>query len=153
LLLIAMVVDDIDAASDCMIHIWYSALIRESDLNILQQQVRPLIDDVCTKIAGRSSDSLCGKTWTFGKRSVRVVLDKSSWDRLLLFHDVPAGLDTHQAQTCRANITLADSRKDYRDRYMCLIPRSHRVAFSRFREDGVLLPFGFPRHDFRVPNP
>lgn len=153
LLLIAMVVEDIDTASDCMVHLWYSALIRESHLKILQQQVRPLVKDVCTKIADKSSDTLCGKTWTFGQCSVRVVLEKSSWGRLLSFLDVPAGLDAHRAQTGRANITLAESRKDYRDRYMCLIRPSHRIAFSKFREDGLLLPFGLPRHDFRVPNP
>lgn len=153
LLLVAMVVENIDTASDCMIHLWYSALIRESDLNILQQQVRPLVNDICTKIAERPSGSLYGKTWVFGQRSVRVVLEKSAWSRLLSFLDVPAGLDAHQAQKDRTNITLAESRKDYRDRYMCLTPHTHRVAFSRFREDGLLLPFGFPRHDFRVPNP
>lgn len=153
LLLIAMVVEDIDTASDCMIHLWYSALVRESDLNVLQQQLRPLIIDVCTKIADKTSATLHGKTWTFGQRSVRVVLEKSSWSRLLSFLDVPAGLDRRQSQTGRAKITLAESRKDYRDRYMCLIPPSQRVPFSRFREDGLLLPFGFPRHDFQVPNP
>lgn len=153
LLLIAMVVEDIDTAANCMIHLWYSALIRDSDLNVLQQQVRPLINDVCTKIADKPSDGLFGKTWTFGQRSVRVVLEKPSWIRLLSFLDVPAGLDAHQAQAIRAEITLAESRKEYRDRYLYSIPQTHRVAFTRFREDGLLLPFGFPRHDFQVPNP
>lgn len=153
LLLVAMVVEDIDAASDCMVHLWYSALVRESDLNILHQQIRPLIIDVCTKIADKACATLHAKTWTFGQRSVRVILRKSSWSRLLSFLDMPTGLDTDQAQTRRTNITVAESRRDYRDRYLCLIPSSHRVPFSRFREDGLLLPFGFPRHDFQVPNP
>lgn len=153
LLLIAMVVENIDTASDCMISLWYSALIRESDLSVLQQQVRPLINDICTKIAEKADDGLFAKTWVFGQRSVRAVLNKSSWNRLLSFFDVPAGLDIHQAQKGRTDITLAESRTDYRDRYLCSIPRLHRVPFNRFREDGLLLPFGFPRKGFQVPNP
>ncbi|KAL3461958.1 hypothetical protein BJX64DRAFT_288910 [Aspergillus heterothallicus] len=153
LLLIATVVEDVDTASDCMIHLWYSALVRESDFNILQQHVRPVIMDVCRKISDRPSGTLLAKTWTFGQSSIRVVLEKSTWDRLLSFLDVPVGLDAHQAQGVRRNITLAESRKDYRDRYMCCIPNRERLSFSRFREDGILLPFGFPRHEFVVPNP
>lgn len=108
LLLIAMVVEDIERASDCMIHLWYSALIRESDLDIIQQQVRPLVNDICTKIADRPSGGSYAKTWSFGQRSVRVVLDKASWSRLLSFLDVPAGLDAQQAQKSRADVMLAE---------------------------------------------
>lgn len=82
MLVIALVVDNIDEAIDCMIHVWYSALIRRSDLNILQQQIRPLMESVCEKIKNKAPGGLLGKTWTFGQRSLRLVLEKSSWDRL-----------------------------------------------------------------------
>ncbi|KAL4749304.1 hypothetical protein BDW72DRAFT_214109 [Aspergillus terricola var. indicus] len=153
LLLVGLIVDDIDVAVDCIIHLWYSALIRESDLNILQKQVRPLIDDICRKIAAKPLGTILRKTWTFKGRSLRVALARSEWNQLLRLLDVPPGLNAQQALAIRADITLAESRKDYRDRYMCCIPPVHRVAFHKFCEDGLVVPFGFPRGEFQVPNP
>ncbi|KAL4973168.1 hypothetical protein BDW66DRAFT_168860 [Aspergillus desertorum] len=141
LLLVALVVDDVDIAVDCIIHLWYSAFIRESDLNILQQQVRPLIDEICMKTAAKL------------RHSFRVVLAKSAWSQLLQSLDVSPGLDAQRAQAVRTNVTLAESRKDYRDRYLYCISPAHRVAYHKFREDGLLVPFGFPRGEFQVPNP
>lgn len=153
MLLVALVVDNIDDAIECIIHIWYSVLIRRSDLDILQQRIRPLIEDVCGKIKTNTPGNLVAKVWAFGQRSLRLVLPKSSWDRLLSFVAVTAGLTAERAQQIRATVTLAESRKDYRDRHLLLQSRFRRVAKQRFWEDGLLLPFGYPRHDFREPNP
>ncbi|RJE17186.1 hypothetical protein PHISCL_10477, partial [Aspergillus sclerotialis] len=45
LLLIALVVENVDEAVECVIHVWYSALVRESDIDILHCRIRPLIED------------------------------------------------------------------------------------------------------------
>jgi hypothetical protein len=45
-LLIAFTVEDRDRAVDCVIHTWYSALVRQSDLDILQGRIRPLLEAV-----------------------------------------------------------------------------------------------------------
>jgi len=153
MLLIALVVDNIDEAIDCMIHVWYSALIRRSDLNILQQQIRPLIESVCEKIQNKEPGGLLGKTWTFGQRSLRLVLKKSSWDSLLFFMNIPDGLTAERASQIRTAVTLAKCRKDYRDRHLLFQSPSHRIARNRFCGDGLLLPFGSRRYDFREPNP
>lgn len=153
LLLITLVVENVDEAVDCMIHLWYSTLVRESDIGILESRVRPLIDDVCQKVKNKAPGSLLAKTWTFGLRSLRVVLEKSSWDHLLSFTNKPAGLTAEQALKIRATNALAKSRIDYRDRYMCCLSPLQRIAFNKFRQDGLLLPFGFPRREFNQPNP
>ncbi|PYI11901.1 hypothetical protein BO78DRAFT_440822 [Aspergillus sclerotiicarbonarius CBS 121057] len=153
LLLLSLAVEEADEAVDCIIHLWYSAFVRESDIDILQRRVRPLIEDVCGKIKGKTAESLFAKTWKFGQRSLRVVLKKSSWSRLLHFMEVPASLTVERARMIRAANTLAESRQDYRDRHMCCLSPSHRIAFNKFRHDGLLLPFGYPRHEFQVPNP
>ncbi|GFF81194.1 hypothetical protein IFM60648_05945 [Aspergillus lentulus] len=153
LLLIALIVDQVDEAVDCIIHLWYSAFVRESHTDLLRHRIRPLVEDVCNKIKDKKPGSLLGKTWTFGRHSLRVVLERSSWDRLLSLVDPPAGLTADRARELRAAITLAESRKDYRDRFMYCQSPSHRIAFQKFREDGLLLPFGSSRHEFRVPNP
>ena len=153
MLLIALVVDNIDEVVDRIIHVWYSALIRKSDLNILQQRIRPLIESVCEKIKSKVPESYLGKTWTFGQRSLRLVLRKSSWDSLLVFMTVPEGLTAERAKQIRTAVTLSESRKDYRDRNLLLQTPSHRIAKNRFWEEGLLLPFGSRRYEFREPNP
>ncbi|KAL5342064.1 hypothetical protein BJX70DRAFT_386470 [Aspergillus crustosus] len=135
ILLLGLLVDDAEKAIDCMIHVWYSALIRQSDLHVIQHQIRPLIQTICEKIKDKKEDALLAQTWMFGQQSYRLVLTKVSWDRLLSFTQMPSGC-----------VTLAGSRKDYRDRQLFCQQPSHRVAFLKFREDGLLLPFGFPRN-------
>ncbi|KAJ5674949.1 uncharacterized protein N7477_004883 [Penicillium maclennaniae] len=110
LLLIGLVVENPDEAVHSIIHLWYSALVRESNIDILHTRIRPLIQDICMKIKHKPSKILLANT-------------------------------------------LAHSRRDRRDRYMTCLPPSERIAFHKFRQNGLLLPFGFPRHDFTEPNP
>lgn len=153
MLLIALVVKDMDKAAECIIHIWYSALIRQSDFDILQQQIRPMIESVCQKTEGKPGGSLLSKTWSFDNRSLKLVLQKSVWDALLTFIDNRNGLTAEKAHEVRKAITLAEERKDFRDRHLSFQSDFHRVALTRFRQDGLLLPFGTPRDDFKHPNP
>lgn len=153
LLLIALVVDDIDKATDCIIHVWYSALVRKSDIDILQQQIRPMIEEICQKTKGKAANSLLAKTWTFGQRSLRLVLQKSAWDTLLKSLDSPGGLNAAQANEVRKAVTLSEERRDFLDRHLMFQADFHRVALTRFREDGLLLPFGDSRGEFQHPNP
>ncbi|KAF5564049.1 hypothetical protein FPANT_14199, partial [Fusarium pseudoanthophilum] len=153
MLLVALTAEDRDEAIDCMIHIWYSASIRKSHSDILKQRVRPLIETVCDKIKGKPANKILGKTWTFGKRSLRLVLQKSAWDKLLSFTDVPKGLTLTKANEVRRSVTLAESRVDYRERHFLFLVPPLRVAKRRYREDGLLLSFGAQRSDFCEPNP
>lgn len=153
LLLVGLVADDINNAAECIIHVWYSALLRKSAIDILQHRIRPLIEEVCNKLEGKAANSLLAKTWTFGQRSLRLVLTKSAWDALLAFAGNPDGLTKEQANEARQKVTLAEDRIDFRDRHLFLNSGHHRVALMRFREDGLLLPFGAPRDEFHHPNP
>ncbi|CAK4027567.1 Hypothetical predicted protein [Lecanosticta acicola] len=151
--LIALTFDKTTDAVECMLHVWYSATIRQSDFDILINQVRPLIETVVDKIAGKASNQVLGKTWTFGANSCRVELPKCLWDQLLAYFEVPKGLTAEGAYKIRKDVTLARERVDYRDRHMLLQIPAHRVGMSKFREDGILLPLGNSREKFTVPNP
>lgn len=153
ILLVALVTVDVDQAAECIIHIWYSALLRDSDVDIIEKQVRPMIEAVCHKTEGKPGSNLLAKTWTFEHRSLRLVLQKRAWDALLCFVDCRRGLKADEAHAIRKAVTLAEDRKDYRDRNLSFQRNFHRVALTRFREDGLLLPFGTPRADFKHPNP
>lgn len=153
MLLIALTAEEHDDTIDCMIHVRYSAFIRDSDLQLLNLRVRPLIEGVCNKIRDKPTNTILGKTWKFGLSSFRLVLEKVSWDKLLTFLEVPGGLTVENANQLRTAVTLAESRVDYRDRSFLFLPSSHRVARYRFRQDGLLLPFGASRSGFQHPNP
>ncbi|KAL7652452.1 hypothetical protein ACMYSQ_009737 [Aspergillus niger] len=122
-------------------------------MELLGRRVRPLIEDFCRKVKDATPGSLIPNTWKFGQRSLRVILDKESWSRLLTYFDVPTGLTVERARSIRTANSLAELRIAFREYYMSCLPPSHRIAFHKFREDGLLLPFGHPRHEFRVPNP
>ncbi|EXJ70466.1 uncharacterized protein A1O5_06535 [Cladophialophora psammophila CBS 110553] len=143
------------ALTETLIHVWYSALLPPKVSSELQIRVKPLIDEVCRGIAHKPADSLLGKTWRFPSgSSLRLVLKKEDWLLFQSFVDMPKGLTEDQARKIRVAVTLAPERADYRDRwYFKDETPSMRIAKQRFREDGLLLPFGHPRHEFRIPNP
>ncbi|OBS15940.1 hypothetical protein FPOA_12899 [Fusarium poae] len=76
-----------------------------------------------------------------------------SQDKLLSFLDVPGGLTAKKANEIRTAVTLTESRVDYRGRSFLFLPSSHRIARYRFRQNGLLLPFGASRREFQQPNP
>ena len=152
LLLIALSFDTATAAT-MMIHIWYSAFIPNSILRRLQDKVRSLIQDVCTKIKAKPSGNLLSKKWTFGKRSLRLTLEKIHWDALLLYFELPGQLTTERAKALRTAVTLAPTRRDYRERQLYCQISEWRICIMEFLKDGILLPFGACRKSFDVPNP
>lgn len=145
----------INALAEILIHIWYSAMITADMLSQLQSKVKPLIEEVCQRIANREPGVLLGKTWHFKSGStLRLVLKKEEWARILTFIDIPEHFTPSRAREARHSIVLAPERKDYRDRwYFKDATLSMRIAKERFREDGLLLPFGHPRNGFDYPNP
>ncbi|KAI9163503.1 hypothetical protein HJFPF1_05120 [Paramyrothecium foliicola] len=153
LLLVALVVEDIDEAVDCMIHLWYSAHIRESDLEILHKRIRPMITDILDKIEHKDPDLLLRKTWTFGERTLACTLKARYWARLWRYLKLPTWFKSGRGPAIRREVTVARDRRDFLDKELIFLQPSQRVAYLQFRNDGLLLPFGFSRHDFHVPNP
>lgn len=153
LMLIALVVEEDETAIECMIHLCYSPLIRPSDFSILAAKIRPLIEDVVRKVADKPEHQWLGKTWNFRAATFRVELSKRSWNRLLAYFDVPAGLTAERANEIREDVMLSSERVDLRELYTLLKMPAHRVSLEKFRQDGLLLPFGASRADFTLPNP
>ncbi|TVY40387.1 hypothetical protein LSUB1_G002857 [Lachnellula subtilissima] len=152
LLLIALHYEP-EQAGMMMIHLWYSALISAEMLKSLRDNILPLIEDVRTKIKDKPPTSLQSKKWTYGSRSLRLVLKKSEWCLLPSYFQVPSSLSATKAQEIRISTTLAPSRKDYVDRALYSRPPAWRVCMMKFRQNGILLPFGLPRDEFNTPNP
>ncbi|KAI0894949.1 hypothetical protein F4806DRAFT_471214 [Annulohypoxylon nitens] len=153
ILLLALMEDDAAVVADNIIHFWYSSFITQSLYDTLNGKIRELVQEVCSKIGGKARNAALGKTWTFGSRSVRLVLTKDQWFDLLKSLEVPSGLTAEKAQDIRRSVTLAPERVDYRHRrYFAQLP-GDRASNENFRDNGVLLPFGSPRTSFTIPNP
>lgn len=141
--------------AEALIHVWYSASIPSNVLSLLENRVKPLIVEQCSRIADKPPNAVLAKTWEFSAgQTLRLELKKSDWLRLRGFCDVPDGMTPGNAAQIRTAVTLAPERADYRDRwYYKEASPSMRIAKQRFREDGLLLTFGHPRGAFDVPNP
>ena len=164
LLLLALTIQDsttVEASTtpfstaEALIHVWYSASISSYVLSLLQDRVKPLITEVCNKIANKTPSTALGKTWRFSDgRPLRLVLKQKDWLRLADFLDLPEGVGLEDAAAIRRAVTLAPERSDYRDRWFFKDSSPFmRIAKQKFREDGVLMPFGHPQTAFDKPNP
>ncbi len=124
-------------------------------LSQLQDRVKPLITEVCSKISHKPPSTTLGKTWKFSDgRTLRLVLKQKDWLRLADFLDVPEDLSVEDAAAIRRTVTLAPERLDYRDQwYFKDASPFMRIAKQKFQEDSILIPFGHPRRAFDTPNP
>jgi len=94
------------------LHVWYSAFLRPSDIAILAGTIRPLLAAVVDKISDRADDSILGKTWTFGKSSLRLLLTKERWNATLALVTVDDDLTTESAKRIRQAKTVDPGRTD-----------------------------------------
>jgi hypothetical protein len=152
LLFVALSLEPEEAVA-ILIHVWYSALVPHIMKDTLSNVALGRIVEVCEKIKYKSSNSLQAKTFSFGRRSLRLVLKKHQWDELKDYFSIPQDLTQEDAQAIRRRIMLAPERVDYLHRALCNQPVPIRVATVTFREDGILLPHGASREDFDIPNP
>lgn len=114
-----------------------------------------MISDACEEAALLESGASLVKTWHFtSQRSLQATLKREEWIYAKQLCSVPGDLTFRKAQNIRTAVTLSPERADYRDRwrYKELTP-ALRVGQEKFREDGMLLPFGSPRIGFDIPNP
>ncbi|TKA78672.1 hypothetical protein B0A55_04509 [Friedmanniomyces simplex] len=134
-----------------MLHTWFSSMIRQKNLDLLEAKVHPLIDDVVQKIVGKAGGSLQRKTWKFSNSTIRLTLLKEQWSALLCYLQVPTGVTEAVAWHTRTAVTMV--RRDHIDRsYLAQLP-PHRLCKEKFRADGILLPYGNSTEAFNTPNP
>ncbi|KAK5659386.1 hypothetical protein OQA88_1479 [Cercophora sp. LCS_1] len=153
ILLIFLTVDDSSIAAEHALHVFYSAFLTKACYDVLQTKVKPLVQDVWSKIQSRPLNAVLGKTWEFGGCKIRVVLTKGAWRALLSLLDLPSNITKKASQTARDAVVSAPTRVDYVDRHLMKQTPPQRVSIKKFRQDGILLPFGASRSDFTIPNP
>ncbi|KAH9842165.1 hypothetical protein Tdes44962_MAKER01543 [Teratosphaeria destructans] len=153
LLLLCLTTTDTAETVDCMLHMWYSACIKQSHLDLLQKRIRPVLQEICNEVTAQENKKIVDRVCHFGQCSLRLVLTKEQWLGILAHCDVPDDLTAIKARKIRSAVTMAPSRQDFRDRALLLKPPKHRLSSHRFREHGILVPFGHSHAPFTVPNP
>jgi hypothetical protein len=114
--------------------------------------VRPLVQEMCSKISEKPDSALLAKTRKFGNRSLRVVLTKSAWSSVLGHLSVPTGLTGPKAR---------EPSWYYPCGAACRLPGSSSLFSSARKSHGNgevprrrhPPPFGHPRYEFSTPNP
>ena len=120
-------------------------------LAAIDKYTREPIADVVAKIKDKSNDAIQSKKWTYGTAGVTVRLYKPQWTAILKSLDCTHNIKKTEEE--RQKVVLAPSRVDYRDRDLYNQPGSARLCSTRFRETGVLAPFGVAVEHFDRPNP
>ncbi|KAF2741866.1 hypothetical protein M011DRAFT_413673, partial [Sporormia fimetaria CBS 119925] len=134
--------------AEAMVHVWYSAFLTEELFDVLQTEIKPLITEFCQ---GLPQPAI--KEFSRGETFI-LTLKGTQWFQLRDYMDLPPDFGRRQAKALRDSHVLACDDKHYRELwdYNDLSPGS-RLSTSRFRTDGILLPYGHPRRDFKKPNP
>ncbi|TDZ38544.1 hypothetical protein C8035_v004783 [Colletotrichum spinosum] len=152
ILLIDLTAPSSEVAIDCIIHVWYSAFLRQSHLDLLRYRVRPLLAKACRMAKPKEPGGLPTMKWYLGTRSLEVSLKKSVWRKALSLLD-PVGIRRADAVRMRKAITLSHGARHRFEADLLLQDTSQRIALWRYREEGLLLPFGASREGFCHPNP
>lgn len=140
-----------DIASDMILHLWYSAFLPEPIVHSIQSIILPIVKSILAAKLTATPQPLLA-TWTHQKVRVNAGLDVQTWDLLLACEKVP-DISFEDAARLRKSGALPPSQQDFIDRALLKIPPSWRVAKMKFQTDGILLPFGASRSDFKIPNP
>lgn len=162
LLLLAMSCNPENAAA-LMLHLWYSAFLSPDIFQGLVNTIVPLIEAAISLNPKEEGCELADDSeivqvkWKRNDALLTATLPREDWNAIsALFPSTPVNqgrVAIGEANTLRLSVTLAPSRRDYRERAMFRLPPSWRLATFRFRGMGVLLPYATSCDGFDIPNP
>ena len=155
LLLLIATLDDCHDPIDIMFHLWYSGRITSKHMETIRTQIAPM----CARYSRTPSSEFQDKyplhelTVTLRMGSIRIALPVRLWKKIdVIIHKAH---DPQHTEANRKTVILA--RGDHFDRCLFLYhlnkSLSRRSSRVKFRETGVLLPFGASQASFTVTNP
>ncbi|KAJ7663921.1 hypothetical protein DFH06DRAFT_986293 [Mycena polygramma] len=137
----------LDEAAEFCTHLMYSAVIPEAGA----EYVKRCIDFIYASSGEFEADLSFHRCLdTRGEGKVYSVQPSAGIKRLLEMFQSNYTLST--ALRSMKDTTLAPDRLDFREKYYAGLKPSHRMAFHRFRETGILAPFSLNTSNFTHPN-
>lgn len=143
-----------DEAIDCLLHLWYSAFLKREHIDVLKQHVFPKVDLVCRE---KVNTGFYEEKWSFDGNECSLCLRPECWRKLLSFCEAIPSMNFDEAKQVRQETRLSgfapQSRNDFHDLAALRSLEKHRVCREQFHQDGILVPFGYSRGAFVIPNP
>lgn len=140
---------------DTIIHVWYSAFLTRDIVQYLEEKIQPLLEQVRHHLDGKALDTEIIHTWEFsGGSYLSLALPVVRWNYVINSLKTPPALSYQVAKARMQHVTLDPRKRDAREyHYSKMTDSPHlRMAYQKFLEDGMLLPFGHSRLDFVYPN-
>lgn len=143
--------------AEACIHMWYSArmprALRDHIQSVVRENIGGGLDDVASISAAQGAlpTQLCRLTWSLTNLAVTVELRQSQW-AAIRDHSAPCkGLGLTEALVLR----YIDTRRcsESQCRFLARMTRARALGLMKWRDDGLLLPYGHPRDGFDALNP
>lgn len=142
--------------AEALIHLWYSARLPDYLYAHVQNSREDLQKHLVPRLCSTAfPEHASGETQTFGweQRNVRLTGTLSTEQSDGLKQSLEAKPSFSPADEIRVRIAdRLENLSRYREA-AAPMTRSRALGMSRWRADGLLLPYGHPRKDFNVPNP
>jgi hypothetical protein len=143
ILLILGAISDRALAADIALHFWYSLL--------MPAEYQRRLSAVITSFLASAKDKGFDSPVSLGPRSTL-----SLWvfpGNLECFeHFISQSISEDDAQGEHDRVRGASSREDFRERMYSALRPSHRLSFKKYRQFGIVLPFGASNAHFNAPN-
>lgn len=147
----AFIIENVTAAVDFMIHVWYSPFLRRCHKDVLcslRDELKKTVDETSVSADG---STVIERSWTFGQQAVRVVMDKASWLACVDLLRFPCESNDMTQQAMKQNgvpfCDMVSDQQDMRTTY------HRRVALAAYWQHGVIASSGADLRDFDQPNP
>lgn len=152
ILLIFLTIEDPVRAATAVVHWWYSGRL-SPECWLATEEARAWVHTTCRelRLSHATEEGIpCRKIWTsrLHQSSLTMDLTAAQWRALLLYLSRSA-LCVHQSETRRLRMMGHPADGNYALKMVAGWAR----CSARFRETGVLLPFGQGDSDFVIPNP
>ncbi|KAI1087075.1 hypothetical protein F5B19DRAFT_500400 [Rostrohypoxylon terebratum] len=157
ILLIFYFEEDPAKAAEYALHAWYSLLITEPCYELLKK-IGSVLQGVYDEIRREAGDdfALATKRLRYCKGSIDITLPRIWFRSLFLFtslHGFKYTMLRSNFQSLRRKVLSTPVATEFFESTLVPLEPYRRVSETKFREDGMLLPFGQSREDFVVPNP
>lgn len=141
-------------AAEMILHLWYSPLITKEMSWKLRSEFIIQMHGIFFKASNDPNNLMQEHTWRTGTSELQATLTNKQW--LHLFNDFfvsHLNMTAEQAMELRSSVMASEITTDEFEFHCFEHPPGWRVSRKRFREEGMLLPFGASRDAFTVPNP
>ena len=133
-----------------MLHLLYSIKWTIEIDQAIMDTINADLVNICSEISERPADRIHDHCWTRGNARLRVTLRVSEWRQLrkVLVTDFSMAHIERETQRTMNNIY----EKDHAELRYAGLPRAMRTSENKYRESGILMPFGHCIESHEEPN-